>query len=194
MIVLTLLPMCWPFAAGALDVKRYERSVVRVVVVVTRASDVLAAGHGTGFVIPARVHCPNRHVVIGETDARSHDGAITHITVGESGSGVALAATVLWASEQLDLAVLHVPELKGPALKLTNRSPLNYPPKGAEIWALGFPTLADIVIPAEIERSSATVTRGVVGRIGMGGDDPSPRWGCTSQSPPRSFSRQWRWR
>jgi S1-C subfamily serine protease len=159
------------WAAEALDIKRYEQSVVRVIVVVDRAGKTVAVGHGSGFVIAAEYIATNNHVVTSGNETDKSRANATQITVREAGTAQDRKATVLWSSKEFDLAVLHVPGLKGPALKLTSRSPIDYPRKGAEVWALGFPGIADIILPAEIERASATVTRGVVGRMGMGGRD-----------------------
>jgi hypothetical protein len=171
LMMLAILPICSPFAAAALDVARYEQSVVRVMVVLTHSGQTIATGHGSGFIIAPEYLATNRHVIVGGNASGADQGTVSQITVREAGAALDRKAILVWTSEEFDLAVLHVPGLQRPALKLTSRSPLNYPPKGAEVWALGFPTIADIVIPAEIERASATVTRGVVGRMGMGGHD-----------------------
>lgn len=156
-------------AAPALDVRRYEQSVVRVFAVATRADGTTAAASGTGFVVAPEYVATNRHVVTfgGNADAQ----ASVTVTVRETGAVQDRKAELVWSSEELDLAVVRVPGLARPALTLSRASPLEYPRKGAEVWALGFPGVADVIMPAEAERASATVTRGVVGRIGMGGGD-----------------------
>ena len=156
-------------AAPALDVRRYEQSVVRIFVVAKRADGATATGSGTGFVIAPEYVATNKHVV---TFGNAADGpASVSVTVREAGAVRDRKAELVWSSEALDLAVIRVPGLVRPALKLSRASPLEYPRKGADVWALGFPGVADVIMPAETERASATVTRGVVGRIGMGGGD-----------------------
>ncbi len=155
--------------ASALDVRRYEQSVVRIFVVAKRAGAAVATGSGTGFVIAPEHVATNRHVV---TFGNAADGETSVVvTVRETGAVQDRQATLVWSSEELDLAIIRVPGLLRPALRLSRASPLEYPRKGAEVWALGFPGVADVIMPAETERASATVTRGVVGRIGMGGGD-----------------------
>ena len=169
--LLALLFFCAAAAApaSALDVRRYEQSVVRIYVVAKRADGATATGSGTGFVIAPEVVATNRHVVT-YGDVAAGPVSVT-VTVRETGALQGRNAVLIWSSEAMDLAVLRVPGLARPALKLSRASPVAYPRKGAEVWALGFPGVADVIMPAEAERASATVTRGVVGRIGMGGAD-----------------------
>ncbi len=155
--------------AAALDVRRYEQSVVRIYVAVKRADGAAATGSGTGFVIAPGHVATNLHVVT--FGGAAGQGISVTVSVRETGAIEDRKAELVWTSEELDLAVIRVPGLGRPALKLSRASPLEYPRKGAEVWALGFPGVADVIMPAEPERASATVTRGVVGRIGMGGAD-----------------------
>lgn len=155
--------------AAALDVRRYEQSVVRIYVAVKRADGASATGSGTGFVIAPEHVATNLHVVT--FGGAAGEGASVAVSVRETGAVEGRKAEIVWSSKELDLAVIRVPGLARPSLKLSRASPLDYPPKGAEVWALGFPGVADVIMPAEPERASATVTRGVVGRIGMGGAD-----------------------
>ena len=161
--------LCAP-AVEALQVKRFEQSVVRVFVVVTRSDGAKMSGSGTGFVIAPEYVATNNHIVaLGTTAAGETPTRV--VTVREPGTVADRTAEIVWTSRELDLAVIRVPGMTRPALKLSHASPLKYPPKGAEVWALGFPGVADVIMPAEAERASATVTRGVVGRIGMGGSN-----------------------
>ncbi|MCW5772334.1 MAG: trypsin-like peptidase domain-containing protein [Rhodospirillaceae bacterium] len=159
-------------AAWALDLKRLEQSVLRVFVVAERGGEKIGAGHGTGFVVAPEYVATNHHVVtLGNAVVDGQSEIRVVITVRESGAVENRPAELVWRSPVLDLAIIRVKGLARPPLVLSSASPLDYPPKGAEVWALGFPTMADVVMPAEAERASATVTRGVVGRIGMGGGD-----------------------
>ena len=170
LVAVALLAVPVP-AAQALDLRRLEKSVVRIFVVAERGKEKIAAGHGTGFVVAPEYVATNNHVVtLGGAGTEKSDLRLV-VTVREAGTLEDRPATVVWRSPALDLAIIRVPGMKRPALKLSSASPLVYPPKGAEVWALGFPTMADVVMPSEAERASATVTRGVVGRIGMGGGD-----------------------
>jgi hypothetical protein len=160
-----------PPGAAALDVRRLEQSVVRIYVAVRRADGAEATGSGTGFVIAPEHVATNLHVVT--FGGAAGEGAGIAISVRETGAVEGRRAEIVWSSGELDLAVIRVPGLARPALALSRASPLDYPRKGDEVWALGFPGVADVVMPAEPERASPTVTRGVVGRIGMGGADPA---------------------
>ena len=162
-------------AAEALDVRRFEQSVVRVFVVIKRTDGASVASSGTGFVIAPEYVATNNHVVTLGNGAASGEKPATLVTVREPGTVQDRKAEIVWSSKELDLAIIRVPGMNRPALRLLRASPLEYPFKGAEVWALGFPGVADVIMPAEAERASATVTRGVVGRIGMGGGDDAVR-------------------
>ncbi len=142
-----------PAAEAAPDVAGMERGVVRVI-----AESRGGLGTGSGFVVNgAGLVATNRHVVEG---GRS-------FAVLLSGSRSPVAAELLWSDEGLDLALLRAPGLGGSPAALS-RAPLE---KGAEVFALGFPGLAD---GDEEPAADATVTRGVVGRLFRGS------WGSES--------------
>jgi len=130
------------------DVARVEQSVVRIVADLGEEY-----GTGTGFVLNANGDvATNFHVI---------DGA-RHISVLRSNSTDLLQSTVVWQSPELDLAVLRV---SGAALTpATIAAPVEKIVKGAPVYAMGFPGLADEHGTA----TDATVTDGIVGRIFTG--------------------------
>ena len=122
-----------------------EPSVVRIVA--DRGGEYNA---GTGFALNANGDvATNHHVIVG---AR-------RIDVLRSGSIDALPATVVWRSRELDLAVLRAPELGATPAKIAAST--GDIAKGAAVYAMGFPGLAD----ADGLASDATVTGGIVGRL-----------------------------
>ena len=122
-----------------------EPSVVRIVA--DRGGEYSA---GTGFALNANGDvATNHHVIVG---AR-------RIEVLRSGSIDALPATVVWRSRELDLAVLRAPELGATPAKIAAST--GDIAKGAAVYAMGFPGLAD----ADGLASDATVTGGIVGRL-----------------------------
>ena len=128
---------------AAPDFAVIEQGVVRVITTVDRG-----VGTGTGFIInDTGLVATNHHVV---------DGGI-RFEVHVSGSSAMVEAQVLWRNADLDLALLRAPGIGGEPLALST-APLN---RGDEVWALGFPGLADRLGSA----LQFTVTDGVIGRL-----------------------------
>ena len=131
---------------AAPDFAAIEQGVVRVVTTVDGG-----VGTGTGFIInDSGLVATNHHVV--------HGGIRFEVFV--SSSPTTIDAQVLWQSEDLDLALLRAPGLGGEPLVLSTVTPET----GDEVWALGFPGLADRLG----DGSQFTVTDGVVGRVLLG--------------------------
>ena len=125
------------------DVARMEQGVVRIV-----AESQEGYSTGTGFIVnDSGLVATNQHVIEG--------GLIYWVLV--SGSRVPIEAELLWAGRDLDLALLRAHGLGGNSVPLSRVMPK----KGAEVFALGFPGLAD----EQGDAVDATVTKGVVGRL-----------------------------
>ena len=128
---------------AAPDFATIEKGVVRVVTTVDGG-----VGTGTGLIInDSGIVATNHHVVAGGI----------RFEVFVSGSPTTIDAQVLWQSEDLDLALLRAPGLGGEPLVLSTATL----EPGDEVWALGFPGLADRLG----DGSQFTVTDGVVGRL-----------------------------
>jgi hypothetical protein len=168
--------LAWSCAlAQSLDVKRFEQSVVRVIASLMRDGAEAGSGHGTGFYITEEHVLTNHHVVTLGGDPPP--GATVAIVVRAAGLTETYKAEVVWLSKELDLAVIKVTGLSRVPLVLSSAPPREYPTKGMAVWAIGFPGLGDVVMADKTEQASATVTRGVVGRVGIGtgGDEHKPR-------------------
>ena len=125
------------------DVARMEQGVVRIV-----AESREGYSTGTGFIVnDSGLVATNEHVIEGSSVYR----------VLVSGSRVPVEAELLWKSSDLDLALLRAHGLGGSPVPLSRVMPN----KGAEVFALGFPGLAD----EQGDAVDATVTKGVVGRL-----------------------------
>ena len=165
-----------PAPALAFDVKRADASVVRVLAVVVKEQDgrlqPITGGTGTGFVIDREHVATNYHVVHIEDQVAKVEGGKEYIAVREPGSKQNVRATVIWKSKELDLAVLKVPGLKREPLVLSSATAMDYPPKGAKVYALGYPGISDQALQSEEGFVTSTLTSGVVGKTvhaGVGG-------------------------
>jgi hypothetical protein len=165
-----------PPPAHAFDVKRADASVVRVLALVVKEiggrPQPVAGATGTGFVIDNEYVATNYHVVhIEEQVAKVPEGK-EYFAIREPGAKQNLRATVVWKSKDLDLAVLRVPGLRREPLTLTTANPVEHPPKGAKVFAIGYPSISDQALKSEEGFLTSTLTTGVVGktvRAGVGG-------------------------
>jgi S1-C subfamily serine protease len=162
--------------AAAFDVKRADASVVRVLAVVVKEQggrlQPITGGTGTGFVIDREHVATNYHVIHIEDQVAKVEGGKEYIAVREPGSKQNVRASVIWKSKELDLAVLKVPGLKRDPLVLSSATAMDYPPKGAKVFALGYPGISDQALQSEEGFVTSTLTSGVVGktvRAGVGG-------------------------
>lgn len=122
-----------------------EASLVRVL---------LPDGMGTGFIINDKgIVATNRHVV--------EDFATAKVAIGRKGKGTLHDAKVVWRSAELDLAILSAPTLAGTGVPVTLAT--EEPPKGAEVFALGYPGAADRAV-GTTDLIEASLTKGVVSR------------------------------
>jgi len=133
-------------AQADFDVARVEQSVARIVVDFGGGE----FGTGTGIILNAAGDvATNFHVI---------DGA-RRIEVLRSGAAEALPAAVVWRAAGLDLAVVRA---RGAGLTpATVAAPAGGIAKGAPVYAMGFPGLADRLGAAV----DATVTDGIISRF-----------------------------
>ena len=109
---------------------------------------------GTGFIInDTGLVGTNNHVVEG--------GYAFHVLV--SGSRTPVPAQVLWQDASVDLALLRAAGLGGEPATLSSASL----EKGSEVFAVGFPGLAD----HQGDAVDTSVTRGVISRLFLGNWD-----------------------
>ena len=166
-----------PPPAQAFDVKRADAGVVRVLAVVVKKRpdgnlQQITGGTGTGFVIDREHVATNYHVIHIEDQVAKVEGGEEYIAVREPGAKANVRATVIWKSKELDLAVLKVPGLKRDPLVLSSADAMEFPPKGAKVFALGYPGISDQALQSEESFVTSTLTSGVVGktvRAGVGG-------------------------
>ena len=137
-----LLIIFFPASAPAVDVATLEKSVVRIIVTGTGSSST-----GSGSVVANGIVLTNQHVV--------EDAHRVQVISKHTGSR-RLDAQVLWASSDLDLAVLRVDGLNLPAVTLAT----GQPNKGEDVWSFGYPGASDFE-DGDLNLN-ATVARGVI--------------------------------
>jgi hypothetical protein len=154
--------------AGAFDAKRADESTVRIIAVGVTPQGLRPSHSGTGFVVDGEFVVTNAHVA-DERPIKNAGIAEAAFVVPEGSLQKLLRARVVWRSEKLDLAVLRVEGLRRPAATLHAGAALEYPPKAASVFAVGFPVLSDNLVTEKTQLSlNSTVTQGVVGRTVIG--------------------------
>lgn len=153
--------------AFAFDAKKADQSVVRVIVwEVKNGRRTNTYSSGTGFVVADEYVVTNEHVT-DDSDFR-RDGTTAERVIIDGSRQNQRPAQLIWASAELDLAVLRVPGLKRPPLTLSSAPYADRPDKGAAVWAIGFPGLADRSLQSDEAFLNSTVTQGVVGKVVQG--------------------------
>lgn len=148
--------------ATAFDVKAAEERTVRILVNIKKDGKDWGTGFGTGFVIDREYVATNHHVAVIE-------GADKRYVVNPHTQNM-MEAELVWASQELDLAVIRVKGLQLPAVQLSGRPPLAYPAKGQPVVVMGYPYVSDKWLADPSKRNldevlrQATITRGIVGR------------------------------
>ncbi len=146
-LVLFLLALLLPDrAVAAPDFDTLEKSVVRIV-----GQTDQGLGAGTGFAVNDQGYiATNVHVI---ADAHS-------IKVIPTNSNELYDVEVVAMSEELDLAIVYVPDITLPPIALSLAPAI----KGQKVWSIGYPGGADRNRPAY----DPTVQDGVIGRIFAG--------------------------
>jgi S1-C subfamily serine protease len=127
---------------GAFDVKKLDRSVVRVQHIFVYQGKEILGVHGSGFVLNEDGYVVTNHHVI-ETAGKMPDGVkALSIVIPDGDWSRRLKATKVWSDAAFDLAILHVPELKRPPVVLS-AAPWQKLEKGAQVFAFGFPKAGD---------------------------------------------------
>jgi hypothetical protein len=147
-IIITLITIAIPLTSfAAPNFEKLDKSIVLIIKIIGKTKST-----ATGFVINDQNNViTNHHVIQGNGQLFIADGGTNpeHLK----------PAIVKWSSEEKDLAILHVPNLNRPALSLSSVEPN----KGATVYAIGFPEIADLLIQKISTESSVTI--GSVSRL-----------------------------
>jgi hypothetical protein len=153
-------------SAAAFDVKRLDRSVVRVQHLLLYQGREILGVHGTGFVLNDDGYVVTNHHVIDLAGKLPQGVTPREIFIPDGSWSNRLGAKVVWKSERYDLAILHVPGLKRPPVVLSAVPADTAPEKGEAVYALGFPAAGDSTgSRAALE---TTFTRGNVSKVAPG--------------------------
>jgi S1-C subfamily serine protease len=134
-------------SGGRFQSERLSRSVVMLF-------NYAGSSTGSGFIVAPEIVVTNMHVVTPEGELYAvNDGSNLQARV---------RAQVIYRSDVHDIAILRVPGLTGQIVELAGPEPS----RGADVWASGFPGLADRA--RQMDQNSqriASMTRGIVSRV-----------------------------
>jgi S1-C subfamily serine protease len=150
-----------PEAAAEFNVEKVENSTVRIYNISSAGK---LTGWGTGFIVNSEGYVvTNYHVIEGG----SGDTLVFIPGMKGPDNSGGFMGTVRSASSEKDIAIVQIkrdaldpPDLAFPPVQLST----NVPRKGQEVYALGFPGIADR-LPAEDQLWDATLTSGIVSRV-----------------------------
>ena len=152
--------------SGGFDVTKADRSVVRPIAICMQNGSIRGNSTGTGFVIAPGYVATNDHVV------RLPGNCTRRVVVPEGTWKNLLKARVVWQSRELDLAIIHVPQLDRPTVTLSDLGSASSPGKGERVAAIGFPTVSDKMLQAKTTGNRAhlvsTYTQGSVSKVVIG--------------------------
>jgi len=170
-----LLALCVAAPASAkFEIKKVDPSVVRIFILATRDGKTAPIGSGSGFVINDEgVVATNNHVVDPRGLPKGVKLAAIVVPDGGFEANQLRRAEVLWASPELDLALIKVDGLKRPPVVISTLGPDVAPEQGDDVYAVGFPGAADAGGTSGLIKS--TLTSGVVGKLLVGRADPKEK-------------------
>jgi hypothetical protein len=128
--------------AAAFDVKKLDRSVVRVQHLFQYQGKEILGVHGTGFVLNDEGYVVTNHHVVDVVGKMPTGVSALSIVIPDGNWTRRLKATRIWSNKDFDLAILHVPELKRPHVVIS-AAPWQKLEKGEPVFAFGFPKAGD---------------------------------------------------
>ena len=159
-IALSMLLVASPAPAWSQSavIDQADRSVVRIINTKKQRGTLVIYGAGSGIVVDddGRI-LTNAHVIDGA------DKVFVHWKT-DSGSFRKAEAQVVRVGDELDLALLQVPNMDSPPIAFASALPR----KSSPVFAIGFPGVADTGLAvSDIQRGfvETTVTQGVVSRL-----------------------------
>ncbi|MGE5147234.1 MAG: trypsin-like peptidase domain-containing protein [Candidatus Eiseniibacteriota bacterium] len=170
-----MMALCVAVPASAkFDIKKVDPSVVRIFILGTRDGKTEPIGSGSGFVINEDgVVATNNHVIDERNMPKGVKLAAIVVPDGGFDADHLRKAEVIWASPELDLALIKVAGLKRPPVVISTLGPDVAPEQGDAVYAVGFPGAADAGGESGLIKS--TLTSGVVGKLLVGRADPKEK-------------------
>jgi Trypsin-like peptidase domain/FHA domain len=156
------------------DIKKVDRSVVRVQMVLIKDGKMQPGGHGSGFVVNSDGYVVTNNHVVSPDKSSLPAGVDLQFRIPDGSFKRLLPVQVVATFPKLDLAIIKVQGLKRPGVTLSGAPAAETPQVGDRVFAVGYPGAADAGAESAIR---STLTSGIVGKtfIGRGGRDQTDR-------------------
>lgn len=174
LISVAVLTVLHGTARADFDIKKVDRSVVRVQMVMIKDGKMRPAGHGTGFVVNGDgIVITNNHVVSPDR-SKLPPGVQLQFRIPDGSFKRLLPVQVVATYPKLDLAIIKVQGLNRPPATLSATAHNDAPQVGDRVFAVGYPGAADAGTESAIR---STLTSGIVGKtfMGRGGREQTDR-------------------
>ena len=156
------------------DIKKVDRSVVRVQMVLIKDGKMRPAGHGTGFVVSSDGYVVTNNHVVSPDKSKLPAGVKLQFRIPDGSFKRLLPVQVVATYPKLDLAIIKVQGLSRPVATLSATAHGDAPQVGDKVFAVGYPGAADAGTESAIR---STLTSGIVGKtfMGRGGREQADR-------------------
>jgi len=147
------------------DIKKVDRSVVRVQMVLVKDGKMRPGGHGTGFVVSSDGYIVTNNHVVSPDRSKLPPGVDLQFRIPDGSFKRLLPVQIVATYPKLDLAIIKVQGLNRPAATLSAAAHGEAPQVGDKVFAVGYPGAADAGTESAIR---STLTSGIVGKMFMG--------------------------
>ena len=156
------------------DIKKVDRSVVRVQMVLIKDGKMRPGGHGTGFVVSSDGYVVTNNHVVSPDRSKLPAGVNLQFRIPDGSFKRLLPVQVVATYPKLDLAIIKVQGLSRPPATLSATAHGDAPQVGDKVFAVGYPGAADAGTQSAIR---STLTSGIVGKtfMGRGGREQADR-------------------
>jgi hypothetical protein len=161
-------------ARADFSIKKVDRSVVRVQMVLVKDGKMRPAGHGSGFVVNGDGYVITNNHVVSPDRSKLPPGVKLQFRIPDGSFKRLLPVEVVATYPKLDLAIIKVQGLSRPPATLSAAAHEETPQVGDKVFAVGYPGAADAGTASAIR---STLTSGIVGKtfMGRGGRDQTDR-------------------
>ncbi len=161
-------------ARADFDIKKVDRSVVRVQMVLVKDGKMRPAGHGSGFVVNGEGYVITNNHVVSPDRSKLPPGVELQFRIPDGSFKRLLPVQVVATYPKLDLAIIKVQGLSRPPAMLSAAAHEETPQVGDRVFAVGYPGAADAGTASAIR---STLTSGIVGKtfMGRGGREQTDR-------------------
>ena len=142
LVLMAALTVMHGNAWAQFDIKKVDRSVVRVQMVLIKDGKMRPGGHGTGFVVNSDGYVVTNHHVVSPDRSKIPAGINLQFRIPDGSFKRLLPVEIVATYPKLDLAIIRVQGLKRPPATLSGTAHGDAPQVGDKVYAVGYPGAA----------------------------------------------------